>query len=143
MAQYQLTVLQPEAVHVLWEELSALIEPGLEFANGEFDLEDILCMVDQHQAFVAVMSTQKKIRLAVVFEIIRYPKKRVLHVMALGGRGLDVVSTDCWAQLKRMAALVDADSIRGAVRPSMERLSRRVFPGAKKIYTVLEQPLEV
>jgi hypothetical protein len=141
MKEHQLTVLQPAAVEVLWPDLYDLLYPAEKFAHGEFLIEDILPMVQDEKAFIAVMSHTKQIELAVVFEVMVYPRKTILHVLAMGGKGFDVIMNSCWTDLERLAKCVGASSIRAAVRPSMLRYARRVAPEAKEVYTVVERPL--
>ena len=141
MNEYQLTVLQPAAVEALWPDLYDLLFPAEKFAHGEFLIEDILSMVQKEIAFIAVMSKANLIELAIVFEVMVYPRKTVLHVLAMGGKGFDVVMNSCWPDLERLAKCVGASSIRAAVRPSMLRYARRVAPEAKEVYTVVERPL--
>ena len=141
MAEYQLTVLKPSAVEELWTELAALLAPGVQFANGEFDVQDLLWMIRSNKAFAAAMLKDGKIELAGVFEVLEYPKKRVLFVLVMGGQGLDVATSQCWDTLQDLARSVEAVAIRGAVRPSMERYCRRIIPDAQRIYTVLERPV--
>lgn len=139
MSGIALNVLLPETVERQWDELRALLEPGIEHSSGEFDVDDILTMVKDKKAFIAAMSQNGKINLAVCFEILEYPKKCVLYVLAMGGTGFDVIIKICWEHLAELAQLVGASAIRGAVRPSMERYCRRVVPEAGKIYTILER----
>jgi hypothetical protein len=141
MNEYQLTVLQPASVEILWPDLYALLAPAEKFAHGEFLIEDILSMVQNEKAFVAVMSHRKHIDLAIVFEVMVYPRKTILHVLAMGGSGFDKVMNSCWKDLERLALCVGASSIRAMVRPSMKRYARRVAPEAKEVYTVVERPL--
>ena len=141
MKEHQLTVLQPAAVEVLWPDLYDLLYPAERFAHGEFLIEDVLAMVKDEKAFIAVMSQAKTIELAIVFEVMVYPRKTVLHVLAMGGKGFDVVMKSCWSDLERLAKCVGASSIRAAVRPSMLRYARRVANEAKEVYTVVERPL--
>lgn len=139
MSGIALNVLLPETVERQWDELRVLLEPGVEHARGEFDVDDILTMVKDKKAFIAAMVQNEKTSLAVCFEVLEYPKKCVLHVLAMGGTGFDVIIKVCWEHLAELAQLVGASAIRGAVRPSMERYCRRVVPEAGKIYTILER----
>jgi hypothetical protein len=134
-----LFVLRPETVESRWADLRAMLAPGMEYSNGEFEVDDILTMVQSQRVFVATYSEDSKDILAVVFEILNYPRKCVLHVLAMGGAGFDRMLKACWGALTELAALVGASAIRGAVRPSMERYCRRVAPEAGKIYTILER----
>ena len=116
MAEYQLTVLKPSAVEELWTELAALLAPGVQFANGEFDVQDLLWMIRSNKAFAAAMLKDGKIELAGVFEVLEYPKKRVLFVLVMGGQGFDVATSQCWDTLQDLARSVEA--VASASRPS-------------------------
>ena len=139
MSGHTLSVLLPQTVESHWADLRAMLAPGMEHSNGEFDVDDILTMVQSQRVFVAAYKQDDKISLAIVFEILNYPKKCVLYVLAMGGAGFDRLITFCWDALTELATLVGASAIRGAVRPSMEQYCRRVAPEAGKIYTILER----
>lgn len=139
MSGHTLSVLLPETVESHWADLRTMLAPGMEYANGEFDVDDILTMVQSQRVFVATYKQDDKINLAIVFEILNYPKKCVLYVLAMGGAGFDRLMKFCWDALTELALLVGASAIRGAVRPSMERYCRRVAPDAGRIYTILER----
>jgi hypothetical protein len=139
MSGHTLSVLLPETVESHWANLRAMLAPGMEYSNGEFDVDDILTMVQSQRVFVATYKQDDKTNLAIVFEILTYPRKCVLHVLAMGGAGFDQLMKFCWDALTDLAKLVGASAIRGAVRPSMERYCRRVSPEAGKIYTILER----
>lgn len=138
---YSLTVVQLESVEALWPELKPLFAPAVEYCAGELDVDDVLSLVKSKQAFIAVMSCEEKINLALAFQVLVYPKKTVLHVLAMGGEKFDVCATACWGEIENLAKVLGACAVRASVRPSMERYAKRVVPEAQKIYTVVERPI--
>jgi hypothetical protein len=68
-------------------------------------------------------------------QVQQLPNLRVLYVYALQGKF--VCNKEASVLLKQYAEANGCSSVRGAVRPSMERLLRKVV-GAVPIYTVVE-----
>lgn len=136
--QHEYTILLPDDVVALWPRIKELLEPAIPYANGELDIDDILEMVNNRQAFISVMYEDGVIVLVIVGEVLTYPKKSVLNILALGGTKLDVMMSKFLPALKNIAKQLGASAIRGYCRPSVERLFRRIGGGASRIYAVLE-----
>ena len=60
MSGHTLSVLLPETVESHWADLRALLAPGMEYSNGEFDVDDILTMVQSQRVFVATYKEDDK-----------------------------------------------------------------------------------
>lgn len=134
-------LLQPDEVVASWQNIRPLLEPAIEHCNGEFEADDLLDMVKNRRAFAFVLEDDGGLVLAGVAEVLIYPRKTVLYVLAVGGSKLNVLIREMWDALAKIGQLVGADSIRGAVRPSMERYYRRFAPGASIAYAIMERPL--
>ena len=49
MSGHTLSVLLPETVESHWADLRTMLAPGMEHSNGEFDVDDILTMVQSQR----------------------------------------------------------------------------------------------
>ena len=141
MGAPHLRVILPTEFEELWPQLSSKLLAAEDFSQGEFLISDIPGMIKQEEAFVTVMSDKTDMDLVIVFQILSYPRKKVLYVMAMGGRGFNVVMDSCWSEVEKLARFLGASSIRAAVRPSMQRYARWVTPEAVAIYTMVERPI--
>lgn len=138
MCEHKLTVMTPDQVDACWPVIRKLLAPAIEHCNGEFEVDDLLEMVVEGHAFVVVLLGEG-IELAAVCECLKYPRKTVLNVLVLGGKNLDIVAMKFWPRVAEVAKVLGASSVRGAVRPAMERYYRRIAPDAMKAYAILER----
>lgn len=136
---YALRVVHPDEVHSSWEVIGSLLSKCIEHCHGEFDMDDILTLVDRREAFVLALDCDGETVLAAACEIIVLPRKRVMNVIALGGKDLDVLHLQFWDRVAEIAKTVEADAVRGAVRPSMQRYFMRLAPNDFTAYAILEK----
>jgi hypothetical protein len=141
MPDHRIVVLTPSFVAKHWPTIRELLAPAMEFSNGEMEVDDIRTMVFADQAFLMGVLVAGKPLWVAACECLRYPRRTVLHVLAVGGQNLHEALTELWADIAFIAHTLGATAVRGAVRPSMERYSRRYAPKAKKVYVVMEQVL--
>lgn len=136
---YALRVVHPDEVHSSWEEIGSLLSKCIDYCHGEFNIDDILTMVDRREAFILALECNGETVLAAACEIIVLPRKRVMNVIALGGKDLDVLHLRFWDKISEIAKTVEADAVRGAVRPSMQRYFMRLAPNDFTAYAILEK----
>lgn len=141
MQDVRFRLVNPDEVVASWPDLRRLLEPAIEYCGGEVEVDDLRDMVTRRQAFLFVLEGATGYLLAGVTEVIVYPRKTTLYVIAVGGSQLNVLIREMWSELEKIGRSVGAQSIRGAVRPSMERYYRRFAPGAKIAYAIMERPL--
>lgn len=137
MSERTLTLLTPQQVESQWSELKKLL-PVESYCVGELNSDDLLALVCGGRAFVLVLLEGQKLQCAGVFEVLTYPRRRVLNAIMVGGTGVKYVLQDFLAQLAQYAHKLGADALRCYVRPSMARLIKRVCPFARDVYTVTE-----
>lgn len=139
--RHQLRVLRPDEVSRRWDEISGFLDMGSEFGHGDFVIDDIKVLVDEGKAFIVVLEDGGRMILASACEVISYPRRSVMNVMAIGGSGLDVMFGEFWSQVADMGRILGVDAVRGSVRPSMQRYCKRIAPDATVAYNVLERAL--
>lgn len=138
---FSLRVLRPEEVHASWLELRELLGLGIEFGHGDFEIDDILSLVSDGKSFIVVLERDGETVLASACEVIVYPRRSVMNVMAIGGCGLDVMFGRFWDLISDIGRVLGVDAVRGSVRPSMQRYCKRIAPDATVAYNVLERAL--
>ena len=139
MDERAVVVLPQKFVALHWASIKELLAPAIEFANGELEVEDILTLVADGKAFLVGDVVLDRLLWVAACECVSYPRRTVLNVIALGGRDLNVAIRELWGEITEIAHRLGATSIRGAVRPSMERYYRRYAPEARKAYVVMEK----
>ena len=128
-------------MNLRWVEISKFLAMGSEFGHGDFEIDDIKVLVDDGRAFIVVLEHDGSMVLASACEVITYPRRSVMNVMAIGGKGLDVMFGEFWSQVADMGRILGVDAVRGSVRPSMQRYCKRIAPDATVAYNVLERAL--
>jgi hypothetical protein len=139
MGKYVLTVLKPQEVRAQWADIDRLLKPVEAHCHGELLVEDILLLVENGAAFVMALFKGDEMILAGAFEVIPYPRKKVLNAIMVGGEGASMTLTQNKDQFSKIARRLGCSAIRGYVRPSMVRLLQRADPTTRVIYCVTEQ----
>jgi len=75
----------------------------------------------------------KSVKLALVLEIVHYPKLAAMNIVALGGSDLDALHAKYWKMLCGWAYMNSVRVIEGWVSPAMERVISQY--GFKPVYT--------
>ena len=139
--QFLLRVIRPEEAANRWQEIREFLDRGTQYGHGDFEIDDILRLVNEGKAFIMVLERSSRTILASACEVITYPRRSVLNVMAIGGEGLDVMFGEFWSQVADVGRILGVDAVRGSVRPSMQRYCKRIAPDATVAYNVLERAL--
>ena len=77
--------LSHEQVVERWPRIRELLEPAMPRNDGEIEVDDILYRSEEGAVHIAIMGIGEEIVLAVVTEVITYPRKKVLNLTAIGG----------------------------------------------------------
>ena len=128
-------------MHASWPKLREFFELGIEFGHGDFEIDDILSLVSDGKSFIVVLERDGETTLASACEVIVYPRRSVMNVMAIGGCGLDVMFGRFWDLIVDIGRVLGVNAVRGSVRPSMQRYCKRIAPDATVAYNVLERAL--
>ena len=126
----------PDQVAAIWAYVLPHIEAAIEHSEGELLPEDVfpnLCMGDM-QLWVVVNDT--KIQATVITQIIDYPRKNILRVLCLGGRGLKEWY-HLFYQIEDFAKSNNCSAIEAWARKGFEKM----LPDWKSSYQVLTKEL--
>ena len=86
MADLQVSLVDPNYVSRVWEEVEPILGKSIGSAHGRYDMKDILKeIVNFEQHLWVVFNEESKIIAALTTRFAHYPKKRVLAGQFLGG----------------------------------------------------------
>jgi len=86
----RVALIDSEDIGLVWDEVVPLIEKALLHAEGELIPEDIKQHLDEGDLRLWVALKGQKILAAMVTEIIEYPRKRIVRVITLAGKNMDM-----------------------------------------------------
>ena len=127
-----------EQFDMYWTATKPLLEKCVKRAmHGEMTIDDIYNSALQGKMYIFVVKCDKTItksvKLALVLEIVHYPKLAAMNIVALGGSDLDALHAKYWKMLCGWAYMNSVRVIEGWVSPAMERvISQYCF---KPVYT--------
>lgn len=127
-----------EQFDTYWTATKPLLEKCVKRAmHGEMTIDDIYNSALQGKMYIFVVKCDKTItksvKLALVLEIVHYPKLAAMNIVALGGSDLDALHAKYWKMLCGWAYMNSVRVIEGWVSPAMERVISQY--GFKPVYT--------
>ena len=87
---YKISVINQNEVEAVWPHIVEHLERAVAFSDGEIETEDFLPFLlnEEMQLWVAVGGGECVA--AMVTQIIVYPRKKILRVIAIGGRDMKI-----------------------------------------------------
>tara|TARA_S200002703_G_scaffold15758_1_gene13401 strand:+ start:8069 stop:8509 length:441 start_codon:yes stop_codon:yes gene_type:complete len=86
MADLEVSLVDPNYVSRVWEEVEPILGKSIGSAHGRYDMKDILKeIVNFEQHLWVVFDEKSKIIAALTTRFVSYPKKKVLAGQFLGG----------------------------------------------------------
>ena len=86
----QVALVEAEDIDMVWGEVSPLIKKALLHAEGELIPEDIKKHLDTSDLRLWVALENKDVLAAMVTEIIQYPRKKIVRVITLAGKDMNM-----------------------------------------------------
>lgn len=128
-------IYRPNFEMETWVELAPLLEPALQYGNGEYTLADMhdYCRAEQANLWGYYVSNVPQ--MAMVTTIITYPGIRYLHIMALGGNGL-LRAMKMWNVVEQFMQCNGCTRVTAYTRPNMAKVLAR-YCGFSEMYTVM------
>ena len=131
-------LISPEDVAYLWDDVGPMLARVTERSEGEMEPDDYLETLTQGAMQLWIATEEKNITLAMVTQIISYPQKKVLRVIAISGEKF----IEAHSQFNDM---VEAFAIRVGCSP-MELWGRKgwkkMLPDWKDSYIVFTKDLK-
>ena len=86
----KVALLEAEDVDMVWDETYPFIKKALRHAEGELQPEDIKKHLDSGDLRLWVALKDKDVIASMVTEIIQYPRKRIVRVITLAGKDMNL-----------------------------------------------------
>ena len=83
-------LLEAEDIDLVWKDVVPLIEKALQHAEGELVPGDIKKHLDKGDLRLWVALEGKETIAAMVTEVIQYPRKKIVRVITLAGKNMDM-----------------------------------------------------
>ena len=126
----------PDQVAAVWEYVLPHIRAAVVHSEGELEPEDVFPLLCMGEMQLWVVVNETKIQATVITQIIDYPRKNVLRVLCLGGRGLKNWY-HLFYQIEDFARSNDCSAIEAWARKGFEKM----LPDWKSSYQILTKEL--
>lgn len=88
-----ITDVKTEDIDILWEKVKGNLELALEYAQGEYTMEDIhLALIEGKMHLWIGYDEDANLLASAVCELVKYPQKTVCYVVLAGGGFFDLWS---------------------------------------------------
>jgi hypothetical protein len=113
-------LLEAEDIDLVWNDVVPLIEKALQHAEGELVPDDIKKHLDKGDLRLWVALEGKETIAAMVTEVIQYPRKKIVRVITLAGKNMDMWY-DFLPMIEGYAIRNDCSSLEAWSRKGMAR----------------------
>jgi hypothetical protein len=125
---------RPQDIDAAWRDGADKLGEATKWAAREITVEQLKLLLARGERILIGARDDGRVVGWAAVGVMQFPNIRVLHIYAIQGKGL---FTPGWLRLLReYAAHHGCTSIRGCVRPSMERFVRRF--GGQQVYATVE-----
>ncbi len=133
-------LLTPDVIHANWSVLRELLDLAVKHGHGEYEVDDLLPQVDEGRTGIFALYEGDVIKLAISFEVIKYPRRTILFVSLAGGKGGRALAAN-FGKVEEAARVLGADAIRCACRPEIAATIQHFFPDSQQMYQIIERKL--
>ena len=81
-------LVYPDEVPHVWDQIEPLLAKATPYSEGEVEAKDFAYLIINNEMQLWVSTEDKNIIAAMVTQIVSYPRKRVLRIVALGVKDL-------------------------------------------------------
>jgi hypothetical protein len=121
-----------------WPTAAKLLEPVLGAVRGEWTVDDLEELCRDGRAVAGIGFHDGKPVLAWVFEFRFYPRRTVVNLMALAGRGVQDAASTFWPHWVQWCRESGAAEIEACAAPAMTRMLRPL--GFEHVYNFVRVP---
>mgnify|MGYP000858952978 FL=1 len=137
----QVSLVDPDYVDTVWEEVKPILEKSIHTAHGRYDMMDILREVEKFEQHLwIVFDDSKTIVAALTTRFVIYPKKVMLAGQFLGGEKIFRWRDQMLDTLQKWAKDHDCDGLEMTGRSGFEKVLGR--HGWTPEYIVFEKMFE-
>ena len=133
-----LRLVQPPEILERWPEFRIMLARALQHARGELEVDDLIAGVSVGRIGILAQEEGDTLQLLFAFEIIPYPRRSVLNLIAVAGKNLAGL-VPCYDLIDVLAETMGASAVRCFCRPSVARHIKRLFPDTQEAYIVMER----
>ena len=116
--------IQIEQIAQNWSTIEPFLQSGLEWSNGEFNVEHAKVYLTTGQWILIGVFGEEKMEGVLTVSFSNYPNDRVAFITSIGGK--NITSRHTFDQLRAILKTFGATKIQGSVRQSVARLWRRL-----------------
>tara|TARA_S200000501_G_C20621882_1_gene654988 strand:- start:68 stop:550 length:483 start_codon:yes stop_codon:yes gene_type:complete len=130
-----------EQIDKYWDKCVPLLQKCIDRMDGELLVEDIYAQAMAGKAFIIIVKNdyEDHVKLALVLELVYYPRYTAMNVLALGGEDLKNMIHMFWKHVCSWAMINGVRKMECTVSPAMERILKSV--GFKQQYIKMRQDL--
>jgi len=105
----------------VWPEIYPLLDKCHRYSNGELETQDFLNMIVEGNMHLWVAVEDGVMIAAVVSEFVIYPRKKIMRIVSLGGKGVDRWLEKLYAVIEATALSVGCTGLEAWGRKGWER----------------------
>ena len=90
MGKCKVVLVEPDDIQYVWDEVAPLMDVALKHSEGELLTEDLVEHLDNDDLRLWVAMKDDKVIAAMITEIITYPRKKILRIITLAGKDMDL-----------------------------------------------------
>jgi hypothetical protein len=121
-----------------WATAARLLQPVLGAARGEWTVDDLLELCRDGRAVAGIGFQDAEPVMAWVFEFRFYPRRTVVNIMALAGRGVSEAASTFWPHWVQWCRESGAAEVEACALPAMTRMLQPL--GFSHTYNVVRMP---
>ena len=138
--------VEPQSVNILWPLVKDLIQKPVNQNLGEFNLEDVYNWLTNGYMHLWIIGNEEEILVAVVTEIVTYPRETRLRIVLAGGKKNNMnrwfdIFWDKDSEIHKFAKKNNVKRFEVCGRDGWLRVLAKV--GFKKFCTVLTREVEI
>lgn len=130
-------VVPKEHLHQLWSQVSGYLDDALQYADGDYSLEQVKVFLSTGQWQLLIVNDDKVIHGAIAVSYANYPNDRVAFITAIGGKWIS--DKESYKNFCDVLKAHGATKIQGAARESVARLWRRL--GFREKHIIVERAI--
>lgn len=130
-------VVPVQHIHQLWSQVSGYLDDALQYADGDYNLDQVKVYLTSGQWQLLVVNDSSKIHGAIAVSYANYPNDRVAFITAIGGKWIS--DKESYKNFCDVLKNNGATKIQGAARESVARLWRRL--GFKNKHIIVERAI--
>ncbi len=135
-----ITAVDTEKIDALWPGVKGFLQSALDYSHGAMNIDDVknFLMIGNLNLWVVLDKKSKKIRMAIVTEVLQHRRKKICRcILAGGGNAKMWVITS--GHIETWAKSTGCDRLESSCRAGFEKVFKE--SGYKKLYTVLAKEL--